>query len=76
MFMNTQLESIRFVSLLSCSLNKMYSVRKVVGITIKVANKGNLRHQKTSLSNHEVKWASCLDHVLNGFFIPMFLLIR
>jgi len=55
MFMNTQLESIKFVSLLSCSLNRMYSVSNVVGITIKVANKDSFKHQNTSLSNHEVK---------------------
>lgn len=53
--MKTQLLTIRFVSILSFSLNNRYNVNIVVGMTMKVASHVNFKHQNASLSNQEVK---------------------
>ena len=56
--MKTQLDNVKLDSLFCFSLNKMYKVRNPVGNTMKVAIKGNLRHQKTSFINQQVTCVS------------------
>ncbi len=56
--MKTQLDNIKLDFLFCFSLNKMYKVKNPVGNTIKVAIKGNLRHQKTSFINQQVTCVS------------------
>jgi len=73
--MKTQLDKIKFELMLSFSLNNRYKVKSPVGKTINVAITGNLRHQKTSFINQQVICTSWRDNLLNGYFIPKFLLM-
>ena len=71
-FIEAQLESIRFVSLKSFSVINKNIVKKRVGKTMKVANHFNFKHQKTSFTNQQVKWDFCIDQFEKKSFIPIF----